>query len=82
MIPTVPTSALQLLVKRMEGQILTMRNGSGSQMVVLSQGVFTVPKLSQFFTMPTDYHHNFICMHELYNFSLFVVTNAQNSVGK
>lgn len=35
---TVPISALQLLVKRMEGQIQTMRSGSGSHTVVPSQG--------------------------------------------
>ena len=35
-------SALQLLVKRMEGQILTMRSGSGSHLVVPSQGVYII----------------------------------------
>jgi len=48
-------------------------------MVVLSQGVFTVLKLGQFFTMSTDYHHYFIFMHDPYNFSLFaIVQNLGN----
>lgn len=37
-IPTVLISPLQLLVKRMDGQIQIMRNGSGSHLVAPSQG--------------------------------------------